>query len=236
MKQIATQPHLLNSDTFKAFSRPSGEVPKVLQMHPKPTPENIIERYKNQLHIDEFPDEGIVRQSKDTINEFSAFCKRIAPVLMKIKKESRNWGPIKYRHNESFKQLVDLLAKYEEETITTYADSNANKLVIGDINDTILKDKAEEMTNTFQNPFKAFHDWVRGECDDIESLYEAIKGRDNLIATKLKVENKKKSDEKELGKLNDGKRTMKTLFKSSNGKQIEITNLNNGISQVSKIL
>ena len=102
MKQIASHPHLLNSDTFKAFSRPSGEVPKVLAMHPKPTPENIIERYKTHLHIDEYPDEGIIRQSKDIISDFSAFCKRIAPVLMKIKKESRLWGPYKERHNESF--------------------------------------------------------------------------------------------------------------------------------------
>lgn len=139
-------------------------------------------------------------------------------MLINIKKESAKWGPMKNFHNQSFKNLVELLGKYEEETITTYADSNANKLIFGDINDTSLKDKVDEMTSTFQNPYKAFSDWVRCECNDIEALYEAIKGRDNLVQTKLKVENKKKSDQKELDKLTEGKRTMKTLFKSSSGK------------------
>jgi len=41
--------------------------------------------------------------------------------------------------------LITLLVKYEEETITTYADSNANKLVLGDINDEDLKIKGQEL-------------------------------------------------------------------------------------------
>lgn len=91
--------------------------------------------------------------AKDTINEFTAFCKRIAPVLGKIKKEARNWGPVKKAHNESFASLITLLGKYEEETIVTYADSNANRLVVGDINDTELKDKSEALKENLSNPF-----------------------------------------------------------------------------------
>ena len=216
LKLIGRNPHLLNSDTFKAFSRPSGEVEKVLAMHPKPTPEIIIERYKTALFIDEFPDESLVRQSKDTINEFSAFCKRVAPVLMKIKKQAAA-----LRNNNITSLTTDLLTsltKYEEETITTYADCNANKLVLGDINDTEIKDKSEELSATLKNPYVEFYNWVKGECDDIESLYESIKARDDLTTTKQKVESKKKSEEKELEKLNQGKRTFKTLLKSSSGR------------------
>lgn len=55
-------------------------------MHPKPTAENLVEKYKNVLHIDEFPSDASVRASKEVINDFSAFCKRIAPVLTNIKK------------------------------------------------------------------------------------------------------------------------------------------------------
>lgn len=228
LKLMGKNPHLLNSDTFKAFSRPSGEVEKVLAMHPKPTPEAIIERFKTTLFIDEYPDESIVRQSKDTINEFSAFCKRVAPVLMKIKKQASA-----LRNNNLTTlttQLLTSLTKYEEETITTYADCNANKLVLGDINDTEIKDKSEELSATLKNPYVEFYNWVKGECDDIESLYEAIKTRDELTGTKQKVESKKKTDEKELEKLNQGKRTFKTLLKSSSGRQVEITNLSNAIS------
>jgi hypothetical protein len=35
------------------------------------------------------------------------------------------------------------------------------------------------------------------------------------------LENKKKSEEAALGKLNEGKKTLKTLFKSSSGKEAE---------------
>jgi flagellar biosynthesis/type III secretory pathway chaperone len=108
----------------------------MLNAQPRPSAANLIETYKVALHLDEFPSETSIRAAKETINDFSAFCKRIAPVLSKIKKQSRMWGPIKERHNQSFQQLIELLVKYEEETITTYADSNANKLVLGDINDT----------------------------------------------------------------------------------------------------
>ena len=81
MKQMAKYPALVNSDVFKTFSRPTGETEKVLNMMPKPSPENIIDRYKNCLYVDEFPDDFSVKQAREAINDFSAFCKRIAPVL-----------------------------------------------------------------------------------------------------------------------------------------------------------
>lgn len=88
MKQMAKHPHLLNSDSFKVFARPSGDIEKTLNMHPKPTAENLVEKYKQILHLDEFPSDASVRASKEVINDFSAFCKRIAPVLTNIKKQA----------------------------------------------------------------------------------------------------------------------------------------------------
>jgi sorting nexin-1/2 len=86
MKQMAKNPHLLNSDTFKVFAWPSGDIEKTLNMHPKPTAESYVERFRNVLHVDEFPSDSSVRAAKEVINDFSAFCKRIAPVLSNIKK------------------------------------------------------------------------------------------------------------------------------------------------------
>lgn len=139
------------------------------------------------------------------------------------------WGPIKARHNQSFGSLINLLVKYEEETITTYADSNANKLVVGDINDPELKEKAEALNTELRNPFTEFYNWVRGECDDIEALYEGIKGRDRINEIKSKVTKKKNDDQASLSKLSAGGKTLKTLFKSEAGKQVEITTLTNNI-------
>ena len=86
MKQIAKCPALLNSSQFKIFARPPGEIEKMLNAQPKPSAAQLIETYKAQLHLDEFPSDTSVRSAKEIINDFSSFCKRIAPVLTSIKK------------------------------------------------------------------------------------------------------------------------------------------------------
>lgn len=50
------------------------------------------------------------------------------------------------------------------------------------------------MGSQLKNPFIEFYNWVRGECDDIEAMYEAIKGRDRINEVKSKIEKKKKED------------------------------------------
>lgn len=55
---MAKAPHLLNSDTFKVFARPSGDIEKTLNMHAKPSSEFLVEKYKTVLHVDEFPSDA----------------------------------------------------------------------------------------------------------------------------------------------------------------------------------
>lgn len=62
LRKIGLMPHLLNSDEFKLFARPSGDIEKMLNMMPKLTPDAIVQRFKHQLHVDEFPDEFLVKQ------------------------------------------------------------------------------------------------------------------------------------------------------------------------------
>ena len=50
---------------------------------------------------------------------------------------------------------------------------------------------------------------------------------------KTKMASKKKSDEGSVEKLNQGKKTFKTIFKGSSGRQVEVTNLTNSIAKVS---
>jgi len=47
----------------------------MLNAQPKPTPAQLIDIYKAQLHLDEFPSDTSVRSAKEIINDFSAFCK-----------------------------------------------------------------------------------------------------------------------------------------------------------------
>lgn len=89
---------------------------------------------------------------------------------------------------------------------------------MGDINDQELFEKGQALPNEFKNPFIEFFNWVRGECDDIEALYEAIRGRDRINEVKQKITKKKNDDQASLSKLSAGGKTLKTLFKSEAGK------------------
>jgi chromosome segregation ATPase len=97
-----------------------------------------------------------------------------------------------------------------------------------------LKNKCEELSEELKNPFQEFHNWIMGEISDIESLQESIQCRDKTISHRHKLESKKKSHIEELNKLNAGKKTFKSIFKSASGKQTKITELTASIAQLEK--
>ena len=90
------------------------------------------------------------------------------------------------------------------------------------------------MSDELSNPFHEFHNWILGEISDVEALQEAINCRDKTIAHKGKLEGKKKVTTEELTKLNAGKKTLKSIFKSQSAKQSSITTLSSTISQLEK--
>lgn len=232
LRKLSKHPHLLNSDEFKLFARPSGEIEKMLAMMPRMTPSMLVERYKHSLHIDEFPDEFLVKQCREVINEFNSFTKKVLPTLKVVREQTGKMVPIRTQQNENYKTLIECMAKFEEEGLAQYADSNYNKFIVGDPSSPELKNQCEEMSKYLTNPFYDFHNWVLGEISDIEALQEAIQCRDRTIALKGKLEAKKKAETEELNKLNAGKKTLKTIFKSASGKQSKITTLSSNISQL----
>lgn len=107
LRKIGTLPHLLNSDEFRLFARPSGEIEKMLAMMPRITPDLIVERYKTALHVDEFPDDFLVKQCREVINEFNAFCKKILPTLKAIRENASKMVPAKAHLNANYKTLME---------------------------------------------------------------------------------------------------------------------------------
>lgn len=120
LRKLGNLPHLLNSDEFKLFARPSGEVEKMLAMLPKMTPSALVERYKLTLHIDEFPDDFLVKQCREVIGEFAGFCKKIIPTLKALREQSAKMVPTRQQQNENYKILTETMAKYEEVGLSQY--------------------------------------------------------------------------------------------------------------------
>lgn len=109
LRKLGKLPHLLNSDEFKLFARPSGEIEKMLAMMPKPTPQSIVEKYKVHLHIDEFPDDFLVKQCKEVINEFCAFCKKVLPTLKAVREQAGKMVPTRAQQNSHYKALMEVM-------------------------------------------------------------------------------------------------------------------------------
>lgn len=230
MKKISKYPYIVNSEEFKLFSRPSGDIEKSLGLLPRATPDLILSRLRENLHLSEEVDEFTAKRCREEINDFQAFAKKVSKVLVQIREKARAMDPIKKQQNENYNALVDLLSQFEENNLSQYADQNANKLIYGDVGDTELKDKMKELTEEMKNPFFEFYMWIREEINDLEAMLQAIAGRDSIINMKNKTISKKNSCAIELDKLNAGKKTWKTMLKSQSGKQVEITTLTNNIA------
>jgi hypothetical protein len=66
---------------------------------------------------------------------------------------------------------------------------------------------------------------LKGEFMDVNAMYEALQGREGIMKRQIATESKKRADTAELAKLKDGKKTMKSLFKSKAGKEQNVLNL-----------
>ena len=60
---------------------------------------------------------------------------------------------------------------------------------------------------------------------DVNAMYEALQGREGIMKRQIAAESKKRTDTAELAKLKDGKKTMKSLFKSKTGKEKSVLHL-----------
>lgn len=90
-----------------------------------------------------------------------------------------------------------------------------------------------ELAN-WKNPFRESYIWIKSELLDIKGMYDALMGRENLIKQQASCDSKKRADILELDKLNAGKQTLKTFFKSSSKKDQDKVNLQNMIDYATK--
>ena len=77
-----------------------------------------------------------------------------------------------------------------------------------------LNTKIDDKRRKQKNPYKDALLWFKGELLDIQRMNEALQGREQLIRQQNQMKEKKKSDEQQIKKLDDGKKTLKSLFKS----------------------
>jgi hypothetical protein len=87
MRKLAREDYIVNSEEFRVFSRPSGDIKTNLGKLPKVTPGYLIERYRNTFFINENKyDLEDMNRFHNMLVEFNYFAKKVLAMLKTFKK------------------------------------------------------------------------------------------------------------------------------------------------------
>jgi hypothetical protein len=189
LRKIAKQEFLLNSEEFALFSRPSGDIEKMLQKISRLPTMTIVERIRQVTSINEKRYDMVDKERyRNNLIEFGFFFKKVTTQMKALKdliETSRVTKRISITHSKAFMHLID---KYEELNMRCYVDNNYNRLVFWKESNKELKVQMDHLVDNLKNPFDEMYNWCKGELYDLSALDDAVKARDNLEANLKKLE------------------------------------------------
>jgi hypothetical protein len=160
---------------------------------------------------------------------FQTYLKKAIGIMEMQKKQLKQMATVRDKQDKSQSELLGNLMKFEDVAIAYYADQDYNKRSLTHPNASDLKERIETTCNKFKNPYRDAYIWLKGEFLDVEGMYDALYGREQVMKAQLTTEQKKRDDEKELMKLSEGKTTMKSFFKSKSQKESNVLSLKAGL-------
>ena len=130
LRKCTKYEYLLNSEEFLLFSRPNGDIEKMLAKINKIPTQTIIERVRTVTDINEKRYDISDKESyKNSLVEFTVFSKKVTAQMKQIKdlvEKSRSVKRMALNHTKAFLTLID---KYEEYNMKTYVEGVDSKLV-----------------------------------------------------------------------------------------------------------
>ena len=222
MKECAKFDYIVFSKEFKLFARGNGEVDKVLLSLSKQTPMQVLEKYRLNFKLDEDQDPEKVNDYRESILLFQTYLRKTIPVMEMQKKSLKQMQRIRTLHDQAHPTLIRTLMKFEETGLDFYTGNDQAARVLNHKNNGSLKERFDESSNKWKNPYHEAHIWLKGEFLDVKGMHEALQGRETVMRAMLATEQKKKDDTKEMQKLSDGKTTLKSVFKSKSQKESSI--------------
>ncbi len=215
LRKIAKYDFLLNSDEFTMFSRPNGEIEKLLSKIPKLPTATIIERVRQVTEINEKRYDMVDKERYHAaLIEFNFFFKKVVKMMNDLKvliESSRITKRISITHSKAFMHLID---KYEELNMRTYVDNNQARLVFWKESNKDLKSQMDHLVDNLKNPFDEMYIWCKGELYDLQALQDAVDARESVEKNIKKFEQKKRDLQTDLENVQNGKKSVRTIFKN----------------------
>lgn len=234
MQELSLIPHLWNSDEVNAFIRPKLEVEKSLNLMGKMSSEQILQRLEAHSGVEYDFAYKTSSKYKDQLKDFVGSSKEIYKFLEGFKEYAKKLEQIRKMKLIAHSKFGGFLSKYEENTVAVYGLADfSNNRVVSNTDDNSVRDAIDSVPKHLDNPYSKFKHWIKEELIDFHALVEAILQRELIAQLKTKTESKRTSCQNDLDKLNSGKKTLKTFFKSNSAKANEITSLTQSIAQSS---
>lgn len=186
LKKLAQFSFLINSKEFLIFSRPNGDIDKLLSQVQKLPTHEIVERMRTALSIEDHLYDPIQKDKLDSqCKEFQHFARQVLPVLKGIQKDVAGYMNTKSQSIQDYKIFLQMLDKYEELNLANYVEGDESKMVFGNTQSTettTTKEQVSTLCESLKNPFFNIYHWVKGEIFDIEAVANAIGKKDAIQA------------------------------------------------------
>lgn len=184
------------------------------------TPAHILEKYKlNFPNIDESKAQSEPYQQK--ISQFGTFLTQCQNANMQTRQAMMSCVKEHQASAKHYEELYSLLRQYEDTAVHFCAEDPLKSIVLTK-EESQIKDKTLDVVQKYKNPFLEAALWIRGEMLDIAGMLNAIKGAGLVTKHMQMSQDKIREQQEELDKLSIGKATLKSFFKSKEGKEKDI--------------
>ena len=150
------------------------------------------------------------------MRELNVFIKKMEPFLKQLKADLAGFLSKKQMVMSCYAGTAKILTDYEELNLAQYTDLDPHKLVINNPESQNLKESMLHTLENLRNPFTDIYHWVKGELYDLGAMKTLMAERHKIGSRVKELTKKKESTEQDINNINQGKKTLTTVFKNTN--------------------
>lgn len=215
MRSVASRSYIYQSDEFQMFLRGHENYDKTISVSKAPSFNEIAGVYSS-IFSDFHKSPPIDADAK--LENYMGFFKCLINKLIVLRNQTKETVKIFNVFSRNYWIMCDNLQDFETNYIAQYFQPDYHQ---------IFKSFNRE---TFINPFEVLQDLLKVEDQEANAIIEALTVKQNYEGILRRLNSKLVSDQKDLVKLNSGKKTIGSIF-STKPKETFIGNLNGAVDE-----
>ena len=222
LKKLSKIDYLFNSDEMELFLQNSNNVPKTLDNIKEDTFEELLKKYSSTFT--DYDDNFDTSTGKSAQDEFAKKLNENYPRLRAfrafIAQEKERFKEVQ----KNYLAVISDLSIYEKEIISTFVNSDENKLVFFNMKNIDLCKNISNAQEKVINPYDRLYQAITEDYLDTEAMQESLESLKGLQDTYNKLTKNLTSTNIQLNDLQAGKSGIKSML-SFKGKEENISGL-----------